>query len=175
MSLNQTFIAELQHEAVSTRKMLATIPHEKNDWAPHEKSMKLGNLAAHVAEIASWMTMTMKTDELDFAKFDYKPFVAASTEDLVNFHDKNVTEAVATLEGCTDADFMKMWTLRQGDNIMFTMPKVAVLRSFVLSHLYHHRGQLSVYLRLLDVAIPGMYGPSADDIAARKAMAAQAN
>lgn len=176
MSLNQTFIAELQHEAASTRKMLANIPHDKNSWAPHEKSMKLGALAAHVAELAGWITMTMNTDELDFAKFDYKPYIAESTEDLVKFHDEKVAEAAATLERCNDADFMKPWTLRRGDHIMFTMPKVAVLRSFAMSHLYHHRGQLSVYLRMLDVPIPGMYGPSADDIAVQKAaMEEQAN
>jgi uncharacterized damage-inducible protein DinB len=175
MSLNQSFIAELQIEAASTNKMLANFPSDKNTWKPHEKSMTLARLAVHIAELPGWITMTMTTDELDLSKMDYKPQVPENAEELVSMHTKNVDAAVKALEASTDADFMKNWTLRNGDHIIFTMPKIAVLRSMAYSHLYHHRGQLSVYLRMLDVTVPGMYGPSADDIAAQKAMQAQAN
>lgn len=165
MSLNKSFIAELQHEAAQTRKMLERVPVEKNDWKPHEKSMKLGRLATHIAELTGWIYMIMATDELDFAKFDYKPTMAESVKDLLDKHDENVTQAISILETSADEDFGKMWTMRNGGQIYFTMPKAAVLRSFAFSHQYHHRGQLSVYMRLLNVPVPGMYGPSADETA----------
>lgn len=163
MSYNIPLIAELQMEAASTAKMLARIPTDKFGWAPHEKSMKMGRLANHVAELPSWITMTMNTEVLDFANWDYKPAVATTAEELVAIHDQHVKEAVACLENATDADFEKMWTMRNGEQIYFTLPKKVVLRTWAFSHQYHHRGQLSVYLRLLDIPVPGMYGPSADD------------
>jgi uncharacterized damage-inducible protein DinB len=163
MSYNKGLIAELQMEAANTRKMLEKVPTDKNDWKPHEKSMKLGNLANHVAELAGWTVFTMGSDELDLSKMDYKPVIATSTEQLLATHDANFNKAIAALEGASNEDFDKIWTLRHGDHVIMAMPKKAVLRSMVFSHLIHHRGQLSVYLRLLDVPIPGMYGPSADD------------
>jgi uncharacterized damage-inducible protein DinB len=163
MSYNQGLIAELKMESANTRKILERVPVDKNDWKPHEKSMKLGNLANHVADLPSWISMIMTTDELDLSKMDYKPVIPTSTAELTAKLDQQVNKAIAALESASDADFDKMWTLRRGDHIMFTMPKKAVLRSFALSHQIHHRGQLSVYLRLLDVPVPGMYGPSADD------------
>jgi uncharacterized damage-inducible protein DinB len=171
MPLNLSFIAELQQEAAQTRKMLERLPVERNDWKPHEKSMKLGHLATHVAELPGWAYMIMATDELDFAKFDYKAVMAESTKDLLGKHDENVSQAISILETSKDEDFGKMWTLRNGDHVHFTLPKAAVLRSFAYSHLYHHRGQLSVYLRLLDIPVPGMYGPSADEMPAPAEMA----
>ena len=173
MSYNKDLIAELKMEAASTRKILAKVPSEKNDWLPHEKSMPLGRLASHVADLPSWITMTMTTSELDIATFPYKPFIASSGDELVAYFDGKVNEAAEALAKCQDSDFDEMWTLRRGDHVMFTMPKKVVLRSMAYSHMYHHRGQLSVYLRLLDVPIPGMYGPSADDTIAMKA--SQAN
>ena len=163
MSYNQGLIAELKMEAASTRKMLERVPVEKNDWKPHDKSMKLGRLATHVAELPGWITTTMTTDELDFAKIDYKPVIAATNEELLAKLDENVNKAIASLENANDADFEKMWTLRNGEKVFFSMPKKVVLRTVAYSHHYHHRGQLSVYLRLLDIPIPGMYGPSADE------------
>ena len=166
MAYNQNLIAELKMEAANTRKILERVPVDKNDWKPHEKSMKLGNLANHIAELPTWIPMIMTTDELDLATMDYKPVIPTTSAELTDKLDANINKAVAALESAADTDFEKMWTLRRGDKVMFTMPKKAVLRSFSFSHQVHHRGQLSVYLRLLDVPVPGMYGPSADDMAA---------
>jgi uncharacterized damage-inducible protein DinB len=163
MSQKHALIAELQMESANTRKMLERVPTEKNDWRPHPKSMTLGRLASHVAEIAGWVSYTLDSDVLDFAKFDYKPVTNASTEELLAIMDKNVAMAMASLEKSTDEDYDKMWTMRNGDHVHFTLPKKVVLRSFAYSHLVHHRGQLSMYLRLLDVPVPGMYGPTADE------------
>jgi uncharacterized damage-inducible protein DinB len=162
--ISQSFLPELQHEAASCRKMLERVPLEKYSWKPHDKSMTLGRLATHVAELPSWITMTINTDELDFSKFDYKPFEAKSTEELLRHFDENVERAAAALKDVDDATMMKNWTLRNGDHIIFTMPKVATIRSMAMNHMIHHRGQLSVYLRLAGVPVPGMYGPSADEM-----------
>src|SRR4051812_43021325 len=164
MQQNKALIAELKMESANTRKILERVPTDKNDWKPHAKSMSLGRLATHVAEIPEWITKTMTADELDFAKEPYKAHIATSPEELVSILDKHVNKAIEVLEGCTDEDFNKMWSLRNGENIFFTLPKKVVLRTFALSHNYHHRAQLGVYLRLLDVAVPGMYGPTADEM-----------
>jgi len=164
MSHNQALIAELKAEAANTRKMLERVPTEKNDWKPHTKSMSLGRLSSHVAELPGWITMTMHTDGIDFSKMDYKPFIAESNEALVALHDKNVADAITTLENATDADFQQPWTMRNGENIYFTLPKAVVLRTWAYNHMYHHRGQLSGYLRTLNIPVPGMYGPSADEM-----------
>ncbi len=163
MDLNQALIAELTMEAANTRKMLANVPVEKNDYTPHEKSMTLGRLSTHVAELAGWVSFTMDHDELDFSKMTYKPEIAKTTEELLAKHDEHFNKAIASLQNAKPEDFGKMWTLRNGDHVHFSLPKAVVVRSFALSHLYHHRGQLSVYLRLLDVPLPGMYGPSKDE------------
>lgn len=164
MTLNQSLIAEMQHEAASTRKMLERVPAEFMGWKPHEKSMTLGQLAVHVAELNGWASMICTTDELNFANFDYKPFVAKTTEELVNYFDETVAKSKETLQNTSDETMMKMWILRNGDHIILEQPKVVVLRGMVNNHMYHHRGQLSVYLRLLNVPVPGMYGPSADEM-----------
>ena len=174
MSQNQALIAELKMEAATTRKILLCVPSEKNDWKPHENSMLLGRLASHIADLPGWITMVMNTAELDLATMDYKPFMAPSNEELASYFDGKVNEAFDVLEKSIDTDFEAMWTLRRGDHVMFSMPKKVVIRSMALSHLYHHRGQLSVYLRLLDIAIPGMYGPSFDEVQVMKAAAATA-
>jgi uncharacterized damage-inducible protein DinB len=173
MSYNQGLIAELQMEAASTRKLLERIPLDKSDWKPHEKSAKLGNLALHMAELPSWIHMIMTTDELDLATMSYKPTIPTTTAELLGRMEDAVAKAETALSNASDADFDKMWTLRKGDHVMFALPKKVVLRSFSYSHMVHHRGQLSVYLRLLDVPVPGMYGPSADDMAAMADMAAK--
>lgn len=164
MSPNHSLIGELKLEAANTRKMLERVPVDKNDWKPHEKSMKLGRLATHIAELPGWITMTMMTDELDFEQFEYKQHMPATTEELLAKHDENVAQAISILENANYEDFDKMWTMRRGDHIFFTLPKKVVMRSFSFNHMYHHRGQLSVYLRLLHVPVPGIYGPSADDV-----------
>lgn len=175
MSMNQTFIAELQIESKATHKMLERVPLDKSDWKPHQKSMKLGNLATHVAELPGWISMVLTTDELDLAKREYKPNIATTTEQLLDIHTGNVKGALEALKNASEDEFGKMWALRNGGHTIFTLPKAAVLRSHALSHMYHHRGQLSVYLRLLDVPVPGMYGPSSDDMAAPAATEAAKN
>ena len=162
-NIAMALIAEMEHEAAVTRTCLERIPADKFDWNPHEKSMAFGRLASHVAEMFGWTPSTMDHAELDFSKMDYKPFEPSTTEELVEFLDKNVAEAIATLKSCADDRFMENWTMRNAETVYFTMPKVAVMRSFIMNHIVHHRGQLSVYLRLNDIAVPSIYGPSADE------------
>ncbi len=162
MPIRDALIPEYEMELKNTRKMLERVPMEKADWKPHEKSMTLGRLATHVAEIPDWMTNTFITDELDFAK-GFTSNKVATTDELLKLFDDCSTRAMKELKNATDEIFLSNWTLRNGDHIYFTMPKAVVARNFAMNHLYHHRAQLSVYLRLLDVAIPGMYGPSADE------------
>lgn len=156
-------ITEMEHEARVTRTCLERVPAEKFDWKPHDKSMAFGRLASHVAEMFAWTPSTMEHAELDFSKMDYKPFEPKTTEELLEFFDKNVSEAVESLKSSADDRFMENWTMRNGETVYFTMPKVAVMRSFIMNHIIHHRGQLSVYLRLNDIAVPAIYGPSADE------------
>lgn len=163
MAINEALIAELQHEASMTKRLLERVPMEKADWKPHEKSMPLGTLAGHVAELFGWITFTLDTEGIDWANFDYKPDRPKTTQELVAVLDKNVTGAEASLKSADDAKFMEMWTMRAGDKIFFTLPKVAVMRSSAYNHLYHHRGQLTVYLRELGVPLPPIYGPTADE------------
>jgi uncharacterized damage-inducible protein DinB len=162
-NISAAYIAEMEQEAAITRRCLERVPEEKFDWKPHEKSMALGQLASHIAEMFSWTKSTMESDVLDFATADYKPFQPKSNAELLEFFDKNVADAIETLRNASDEDFMKPWTLKNGERTYFTLPKTAIVRGFVLSHVIHHRGQLSVYLRLNDVAVPQIYGPSADE------------
>jgi len=156
-------IAELEHEGATTRKVLERIPPETFDWKPHEKSMTMGRLATHVAEMHGWTKHTVEEPELDFAKFDYKPFEPKTTEELVQHFEKSFNEAIETLKGASDEIWFEPWSLKNGETTYFTMPKVVVMRSMVLNHIVHHRGQLSVYLRENNIPVPPMYGPSADE------------
>ena len=162
-NIASALVAELEHEAAVTRTCLERVPADKFDWKPHEKSMTFGTLAGHIAEMVGWTPGIMEQAELDFAKMDYKPFEPKSTEDLVEYLDKNVTEAIETLKNASDERFLETWTMKNGEKTYFTLPKIAVMRSFVMSHIIHHRGQLSVYLRLNDISVPSIYGPSADE------------
>ena len=161
--LAAAFLAELENEAKVTRTCLERVPADKFDWKPHEKSMTFGRLASHVAEMFGWTKETLNKDVLDFATMDYKPFEPQSTEELLAFFDERIADSKATLASTSDEQFMTEWTMRNGDQVYFTMPKVAVMRSFVMNHIIHHRGQLSVYLRLNDIPVPSIYGPSADE------------
>lgn len=156
-------IGELTQEAQTTRKILERIPAEKFDYKPHEKSMTMTRLATHVAEMVDWITETCTKDELDFATMDYKPFEPKTTEELVEYHDKCVAQATEALKNTSDEDMQRPWTLKNGETTYFTMPKVVTLRSMCFNHIWHHRGQLSVYLRLNDIPVPSIYGPSADE------------
>jgi len=163
MSIAQGLLAEFDMETASTRRTLERLPEDKLDWTPDPKSMSLGRLAAHVAEMPGWAAMTMNTDELDFAKGSYVPAVATSREQILKIADENAAAARAAIAAASDADFMKPWSLRQGDQIFFTMPKIAVIRGMVMNHTIHHRGQLTVYYRMNGVPVPALYGPSADE------------
>lgn len=161
MTLSSIFLAELQQEAIATRKILAVVPLDKGDWQPHEKSMKLLRLTTHVAELASWVRITLLQDELDFAKEKFTPFVPESTEALLDYFDKNMADAVDVLTNCTEDIFAGNWTMRSGEQIYFTQAKGEVLRTWCFNHLVHHRAQLGVYLRLLGIPLPSTYGPTA--------------
>ena len=162
MALNIALLKELEHEAAKTRKMLERVPMEKADWKPHEKSYSLGSLAIHIARLPSWVERVNTSDEFDVAK-GVLPKLPGNSEELLTFFDTNIAAATRNLQGATDELLMKPWTFRNGERIIFTAPKVSVIRNMGLNHIYHHRGQLSVYLRLLNIPVPGMFGPSADE------------
>ncbi len=157
------FLAELDNEAKVTRSVLERVPADKFDWQPHEKSMTMGRLAVHVAEMFGWTKETLKSDVLDFSTMDMTPFEPRTTDELLTFFDDQIANAKAILAETSDETFMTDWTMRNGETVYFTMPKVAVMRTFVMNHIIHHRGQLSVYLRLNDIPVPSIYGPSADE------------
>ncbi|MBK9557989.1 MAG: DinB family protein, partial [Bacteroidetes bacterium] len=155
MNLNQILLAELKQEAASTRKLLEVVPFDKADFKPHEKSMALKRLAVHVAEISGWWKECLIHDELDFAKGDFTPKEYNSTADLLALHDRLVANAEKILTETPEAEFQTPWTMRNGEQISFTMPKATVVRTWCMNHLSHQRGQLTVYLRLLNVPLPG--------------------
>ncbi len=163
MSLSDAFVAELQQEAATARKCLERIPETTFDWKPHEKSMSMSRLAAHVAEMVTWGKEVMNTSEMDFATADYKPFEPKTTAELVEYFDKNLADATESLKNASDEAMLENWKLRNGEEVYFDMPRVQVLRGMVFNHIVHHRGQLSVYLRLNDIPVPALYGPSADE------------
>ncbi len=166
MTQMQMLLQELEHEAVATRRTLERVPAGGHAWKPHEKSMTMGRLASHLAEIPQWATMTLLHDELDMAPKGQKPHESLNLEspaEIVAAFDRHLAEARAAFGKAQDTDLARPWTLKRGDQVYFTLPKGAVLRSFVFSHLVHHRAQLGVYLRLNDVPVPSVYGPSADE------------
>lgn len=164
MAIVDALLPEFDHEMTTTRKVLERVPDGKFDWKPHAKSFSLGALATHVATLPMWGEETLEHSEIDLPGVQ-PPLAPASKAELMATFDKHVAATRAALAGKTDAELMGMWTLKQGGKTIFSMPKTAVLRSFVVNHLIHHRGQLTVYLRLLDVPVPSIYGPSADESA----------
>ncbi len=163
MRLIDPSIMELDREASSTRKMLERVPEGKNEWAPHAKSMTLGRLATHVATLPRWAGFLVE-DAFDLVLNSVAtPTPPPTTAGLVALFDKTIADAKSVLAGFDDGRAMGMWTLSMKGKTIFSMPRLAVVRMMILNHSVHHRGQLSVYLRLLDVPVPGMYGPSADE------------
>jgi uncharacterized damage-inducible protein DinB len=154
---------ELEREAVTTRKMLALVPEEKFDWKPHPKSMVMMNLATHIAELPTWVSMVLNTDELDFAANEYKPTIVKDNAELMELFEKSLEDGLAPLDDSKEDLLSKTWTLRMGEQILTTGTKADMIRH-ALSQVIHHRAQLGVYLRLLDIPIPGSYGPSADEM-----------
>lgn len=162
MTLSQRLAPEFDREIKTTRKLLERVPMDKFTWAPHEKSMQLGRLASHIAEMPSWVTGTVQLEFMDIDA-NYKPWIAASRDELLSKFDSYAAEAGKALSGVSDEDLGKGWALRMGGQELFAAPREEVIRTLVLNHIIHHRGQLSVYLRLLDVPVPSIYGPSADE------------
>ena len=163
MTLSAAFIAELRHESSMTRKMLERVPMEQKDWRPDPKSMSLGRLATHIAEIPRWVPGIIDADEFDFATADFKSHVASGSEELMDIFQGKLDLAIERISAANDEELNKTWTVKRAGQTLMASPKKVALRGWVLSHFIHHRGQLSVYLRLLGVPVPGMYGPSADE------------
>lgn len=156
-------LPEFDQEMAETRRTLERVPSEHFDWKPHTKSYSLRDLAAHLSNIPEWLPITMDTEELDFTAASFDPFVPTTTEELLEHFDGAVKAAREALAGATSDQLVENWTLKSDGHEIFTMPKAAVIRSFILNHNVHHRAQLGVYLRLRDVPVPGPYGPSADE------------
>jgi len=162
MNIIELLLTELAREAQVTRKMLALIPAEKLDWAPHERSMKMKSLSTHIAELPTWITMALKTEELDFATAPYEPVEVGDASDILALFEKSYEDGRGSLMQAKEQDLTDKWVLRNADEIYATMTKYETIRH-AYSQTTHHRAQLGVYLRLLDIPIPGSYGPSADD------------
>jgi uncharacterized damage-inducible protein DinB len=163
MSMISMFRKELDRESATTRKMLERIPDDKYDWKPHEKSMTIRQLSSHIAELPTWITMALTTDELDFAAIPYDPPKVDSTKELMELFEKSVENGYSELKEENEIKMDEPWTLRNAEEIYSTEPKADVIR-MALNQVTHHRAQLGVFLRLLDIPIPGSYGPSADEI-----------
>lgn len=162
MDIIQALLKELESEFNTTKKFLALVPVDKFDWAPHPKSMKLKSLASHVAELPSWISLAINTDGLDFATAPYEEKTVNSNSDLLRILEESYFGGKADLENANEGEFDKQWILRNGDQILGDMTKYEMIR-IAYSQTSHHRAQLGVYLRLLEIPIPGSYGPSADD------------
>jgi uncharacterized damage-inducible protein DinB len=157
-------IKEIEHEGSQTKKILERIPIDQFDWKPHEKSKTIGALAIHVSQLPSWTSRVLSASEFDMVTMNREVPEIKTSNDLVKILEHNIKKAIEDLQKADDEDMMAIWTFRRGDQVVFTMPRAAVIRSMAINHLIHHRGQLSVYLRLLNIPVPGMYGPSADEI-----------
>jgi uncharacterized damage-inducible protein DinB len=163
MPLVDALLPEFDHEMTTTRKALERVPEERFDWKPHAKSYSLGALATHLANLPTWGTETLTKSEIDLPAVQPPPGAPPSKSELIAAFDRNVAAARAAMTGKTDVELLSVWSLKRGGKTLFSMPKTAVMRSFVLSHMIHHRAQLGVYLRLLDVPVPATYGPTADE------------
>ncbi|HRH60542.1 MAG TPA: DinB family protein [Chitinophagaceae bacterium] len=162
MSQVKQFQKDLEREAAITRKMLSRVPDGKYDWKPHPKSMSIRQLTTHIAELPSWFDLTLNANGLDFATMDYKPTIVDDTKTLLEVFEKNLADGREQLANAKEETLDEMWTMRNGDKVYSTEPKGDVIR-MTFSQMIHHRAQLGVFLRLLDVPIPGSYGPSADE------------
>jgi uncharacterized damage-inducible protein DinB len=160
MPIAETLLPEFDIEMATTRRVLERVPSDKGEWKPHPKSFAIGHLAQLIAWMPGWIAQTLKSTELDLAKS--AGYSQESTESLLAMFDKNVEETRKALQSAKDADFDVNWSLKRAGQELFTLPRAAVVRQHI-NHLVHHRGQMSVYLRLLDVPVPSIYGPTADE------------
>ncbi len=165
MAISQSLLPEFDQEMANTRKTLERVPDDKFGWKPHEKSFPMGALATHLANLPSWGSLTVSSDSFDMnpGGENVKAPELTSHDAVLEMFDKNVAATRAAIAGASDEEFLKPWTLLSNGNALLTLPKIAVLRSFVMNHIIHHRAQLGVYLRLNDIPVPAIYGPSADE------------
>jgi uncharacterized damage-inducible protein DinB len=163
MRICEAVLPEFDQEMSNTRKTLERIPEDKLGWKPHDKSMTLGRLAGHIVELVGWANTSITTDSLNVTMDKYQPIVATSRQQILELFDKSVKESRAAIAGASDEHMMQPWTLSFSGQTVFTMPRAAVLRMSCFNHIIHHRAQLGVYLRLNNVPVPALYGPSADE------------
>jgi uncharacterized damage-inducible protein DinB len=163
MSIAQALLGEFDHEMSTTKKMLERYPEDKGSWKPHETSMSMSRLAAHMAEIPGWTIVTMQQDGLDMDTSKYTPAEITTRAEALAKFDESVKAARAAIAAAKDETFMKTWAFSMDGKPLFTLPKIAALRGFIMNHMIHHRGQLSVYYRSVRVPVPSLYGPSADE------------
>ncbi|GAA3985225.1 DinB family protein [Mucilaginibacter dorajii] len=161
MEIIPMLLKEMEQEAQITRKMLEIVPADKFKWQPHPKSMNIETLAVHIADVPNWVALGVHTDGLNFAESPYDPGKAETTQDLLDIFEKSLAQGKAALESTTEEELLKPWILSNGDQILQRYNKIGVIR-VALCQLVHHRAQLGVFLRLLNIPIPGSYGPSAD-------------
>lgn len=162
MAFTHALMTEFDHEMGTTRRLLERLPDARFAWRPHDKSMSMARLATHVAEIPGWGEQILTQDEMNLTG-EYTPCEEASGEKVLALFDRSAAKFRATLAGKTDAELAAPWTFKRNGEVLFTLPRGAVIRSMVFNHLVHHRGQLSVYLRMNDVPLPSIYGPTADE------------
>jgi uncharacterized damage-inducible protein DinB len=162
MNLSEMFARELEHESASTRKMLERLPDDQFDYKPHPKSMALGPLATHIAQMVEWTLAVVQQPEYDIPA-DYKPWQPTSRAEILAKHDEWLPQAVAAIRATPETAWADAWALKMAGNPIFTLPRMVTLRTMILNHIVHHRAQLGVYLRLLEIPLPAIYGPSADE------------
>ena len=165
MAIKDALLPEFDHEMATTRRLLDRLPEAELAWRPHEKSMALGELARHITNLPHWCSAICDTTvfDLDAIPSDPRPNLPPSRDAVTAEFEAKVSRAREQLARATDPELMMPWTLKKGGHEVFTLPRISAIRSFVMNHLIHHRGQLSVYLRLRNVALPPIYGPTADE------------
>ncbi len=166
MAIRDTVLQEFDQEMSTTRKTLERVPEDKPDWKPHDKSMTLSRLAGHLAELPGFAAITFQSDSFDFQPAGapvMQPLIMTSRKQLLDAFDKNLADARGAISKASDEDMQSVWALLSGGTTIFSMPRIAALRSMIMNHMVHHRGQLCVYLRLNNVPVPSIYGPSADE------------
>lgn len=164
MTMSQTMLPEFDQEMKLTRKALERVPDEKFDWKPHEKSMTLGRLAGHLAELSGFGELVIQTDGLDLDNMGARPAAPTNRAQVLEAFDKNVAKTREAIVGATDDHLRVIWHLIYKQKKIFEAPRAAAFRAMAMNHMIHHRGQLTVYLRLNDIPVPSIYGPSADEM-----------
>lgn len=162
--IKQAMLKEIEHEGAQTKRMLERVPVDKFHWKPHDKSREIGQLAVHIAQIPAWTSRILAVTDFDMMSFKRELPEIKTADDLVKLSEANIQKAIGDLQKADDEQLFATWTFRRGDQVIFSLPRAAAIRSMAMNHLIHHRGQLSVYLRLLNIPVPGMYGASADEI-----------